>query len=155
MHQTTSYNDEGKFQLLILRYSFRVHKGEYFCAWKNMTMLRIFELQAFLSKTIDTPALDLPPLGDEVVKPNFLPIFIDRCLQEDLDEEELTSDSDCRSDLIFTQYFPLLKLSAIIHQGAHFILHKYHNKFTMDFHLILPGPKNFVLVPTRLPSPSD
>ena len=72
-------------------------------------MLRIFVLQAFLSKTIDTPALDLPPLGDEVLKSMFLPIFIDRCLQEDLDEEELTSDSDCRSDLTFTQKLTLME----------------------------------------------
>ena len=72
-------------------------------------MSRIFVLQAFLSKTIDTPALDLPPLGDEVLKSMFLPIFIDRCLQEDLDEEELTSDSDCRSDLTFTQKLTLME----------------------------------------------
>lgn len=49
--------------------------------------------QAFLSKTIDTPALDLPPLGDE----------------EDLDEEELTSDSDCRSQKLRSRSNSLTK----------------------------------------------
>ena len=62
-------------------------------------------LQAFLSKTIDTPALDLPPLGDEV-RERFHQLCILQTVakrfhnflgsQEDLDEEELTSDSDCR-----------------------------------------------------------
>ena len=141
---------------------YKIQVGIFFCVEMcvRLTIFTIFELQAFLSKTIDTPALDLPPLGDEVLRVNF---FADLYRSMFAGGPRwggahirlrLQVGFNFHSEVHFVLTVKAVKILRNIHQATSLVLNL-HIIHISIFHVILPGPKNFVLVPTRLPSPSD
>ena len=102
-----------------------------------------FFLQAFLSKTIDTPALDLPPLGDEV-REQFHQLFILQIIVRQF------------RHIFFIPRRTSMRRSWPLTQTAG---SKNIHIFTFKHHLFirwnLAGRRNSVLVPIRSQSLSD